>query len=115
MEKPLEETHNEKDLGVHASNTLKPTLHCSKAANKAMCALRLLRMAFGSFTGSNFKILNSVYIRPHIEHCIQSTEPYMIQHFKAIEKVQRRATKLVQRAEKQDIHRTFENIGFDKC
>ena len=61
-----------------------------------MCALRLLRMAFGSFTVSNFKILYSVYIRPHLEHCIQATGPYMIQDFKAIEKVQRRATKLVQ-------------------
>ena len=94
--KTLEETHKEKDLGVHVSNTLKPTLHCSKAANKAMCALRLFRMAFGSFTVSNFKILYSVYIRPHLEHCIQATEPYMIQDFKAIENVQRRATKLVQ-------------------
>ena len=70
----IEETHKEKGLGVHVSNALKLTLHCSKAANKAMCALRLLRMAFGSFIVSNFKILYSVYIR-HLEHCIQATGP----------------------------------------
>ena len=92
----LEETQTERDLGVYLSNTLKPSLHCSKAANKAMTALKLLRMTFGCLTVQNFKILYSVYVRPHLEHCIQAVGPYMIQDFKHLEKVQRRATKLVQ-------------------
>ena len=46
------------------SNTLKPTLQCTKAANKAMSALKLLRMAFGHFTRSNFKVLYAIYVRP---------------------------------------------------
>ena len=91
----LEETQLEKDLGVYVSNTLKPTAHCLKAARKAMSALKLLRMAFGSLTTDNFNALYSVYVRPHLEHCIQATGPYMSQDFKALEKVQRRATKLV--------------------
>ena len=94
--KALEETHVEKDLGVQMSNTLKPTLQCTKAANKAMSALKLLRMTFGHFTRSNFKVLYATYVRPHLEHCIQATGPYMAQDFKALERVQRRATKQVQ-------------------
>ena len=93
--KQLIETEVEKDLGVHVTKTLKPTLHCSKAANKAMSALKLLKMTFGHLTTHNFKILYSVYIRPHLEHCIQAVGPYMVQDFKTLEKVQRRATKLV--------------------
>ena len=62
----------EKDLGVYVTNSLKPTFNCSKAANKAMSALKLLRMTFGKLTVANFKTLYSVYIyiRPHLEHCI---------------------------------------------
>ena len=32
----LEESCSEKDLGIHIVNSLKPTFHCKKAANKAM-------------------------------------------------------------------------------
>ena len=90
----LEETQMEKDLGVYVTNA-QPTFNCSKAANKAMSALKLLRMTFGKLDVVNFKTLYSVYIRPHLEHCIQATGPYLRQDIKALEKVQRRATKLV--------------------
>ena len=93
--KELEETEVERDLGVYVTETSKPTLNCSKAANKAMSALKLLRMTFGCMTIQNFKIVYNVYVRPHLEHCIQPAGPYMVQDFKLLEKVQRRATKLV--------------------
>ena len=48
------------------------TLVSIQAANKGRSALKLLRMAFGYLTVSNFKILYTVYIRPHLEHCIQA-------------------------------------------
>ena len=83
-----------KDLGAHMTDTLKPTIQCSKAANQAMSVLRLLRMAFGHL--NNLKTLYSVYVRPHLEQCIQATGLYVVQDWKALEKVQRRATKLVQ-------------------
>ena len=91
----LEETVAEKDLGVHIINSLKPTYHCEKAANKAMSALKLLRIAFDRLTTKNFKILYTTYVRPHLDYCIQAMGPYMIKDFKALERVQRRATKLV--------------------
>ena len=59
----LEETQTEKDLGVYLFNSLKPSLHCSKTASKAMSALKPLKMTFGCLTVQNFKILFSVYVR----------------------------------------------------
>ena len=91
----LEETECERDLGVYISNTLKATHHCRKAAGKAMSALRLLKIAFGTLTESNFKLLYTVYVRPHLEYCIQAVGPHMVQDLQTLEKVQRRATRLV--------------------
>ena len=91
----LSETLVEKDLEVHVSNTLKLTTHCHKAANKAMSALRLLRTSFDNLNENNFRPLYTTYVRPHLEYCLQAVGPFMVQDFKALEKVQRRATKLV--------------------
>ena len=91
----LGETVLEKDLGMHISNTLKPTAHCSKAAGKANSALRLLRNSFSSLNERNFTVLFTTYVRPHLDYCLQAVGPYMVQDFKALEKVQRRATRLV--------------------
>ena len=91
----LTETQVEKDLGVHVTSNLKPTTHCHKAANKAMVALKLMRVAFDRFNTSNFNRLFTTYVRPHLDFCAQAAGPYMRQHFSTLEKVQRRATKLV--------------------
>jgi len=91
----LEETTLERDLGVTVTNTLKATKHCHLAANKAMSSLRLLRMAFSSLNQSNFKVLYTTYVRPHLDYCLSAVGPFMVQDFRALDKVQRRATKLV--------------------
>ena len=91
----LEETCLERDLGVLIDNSLKPTAHCEKAAQRGMSALRLLKTTFKSLSKHNFKPLYNAYVRPHIEYCSQAVGPYMVQNFTALEKVQRRATKLV--------------------
>ena len=91
----LSETTIERDLGVNVSNTLKATQHCQRAANKAMSSLRLLRTTFSRLNQSNFNVLYTCYVRPHLDYCLSAIGPYMSQDFRALEKVQRRATKLV--------------------
>ena len=92
---PLQKTSEEKDLGLYITSSLKPTNHCQKVANKAMSALRLIRNSFSKLTENNFRILFSTYIRPHLEYCLQAAGPYMKHNLKALERVQRRASKLV--------------------
>ena len=85
----------EKDLGVYLSSDCKPTLQCTKAAAKAMQSLRIIKRTFNYIDKAGFAILYRAYIRPHLEYCVQVWSPYLQKDIKCLEKVQRRATKLV--------------------
>ena len=91
----LQTTDIERDLGVTVTSDLQPSTHCQRAANKAMVALRLLKMAFNSFTEENFTSLFYAYVRPHLDYCIQAVGPQAVKDLDLLEKVQRRASKLV--------------------
>ena len=77
QEKVIGQREVEKDLGVYIVNTLKPTTHCRRAANKTMSALKLLTIAFECLNLPNFKILYTTYVRPHLDYCAQAVGPYM--------------------------------------
>ena len=113
-EKVLGKTEVERDLEIYIVNTLKPTTHCRRAANKAMSSLKLLRIAFEGLTRSNFKVLCTTYVRPHLDYCAQAVGPYMRQDFAALERVQRRATKAGKRPQALPIPRAPEDTEDDK-
>ena len=46
----LEAADQEKDLGVYITNNCKPSVQCSKAAQKAMNSLRVIRRTFKFMT-----------------------------------------------------------------
>ena len=90
----LQEAHQEKDLGVEVSSTLKPSLQCTKAAAKAMQVLGIIKRNFVTQNKEDFRLLFDGYVRPHLEYCVQVWSPYL-KDIECLEKVQRRATKLV--------------------
>ena len=92
----MEETDQEKDLGVIVENNLKPTTHCKKAANRGMTALRKLKSSFCILSIRNFEQIYNAFLRPYTWFCIQAVGPFMAQNFKMLGRVQRRATKMVQ-------------------
>ena len=91
----LETTEIEKDLGVFLTSDCKVSTQCTKAAAKAMNCLRVIKRSFQYIDTDSFSILYNGYIRPHIEYCVQAWSPGLIKDIKTLEKVQRRATKLV--------------------
>lgn len=85
----------EVDLGVLTTSDLKPAKQCLKAANKANSVLRLLKLSFQHLNKKSFTLLYKTYVRPHLEYCIQTWSPYLVKDIQHLERVQRRATKLV--------------------
>ena len=88
-------TSKEKDLGIVFSNNLKFGDHISQATLKANVMIGKLKRTFKTWNVKTFKILYSSYVRPHLEYAAPAWSPYNKKDIKALEKVQRRATKLV--------------------
>ena len=89
----LEEVNEEQDLGVWCTNTLKPSLYCQRAAVKATQVLGLIRRLFKIKSIDTLVFLYKMYVRPHLEYCVQVWNPYLARDIDILEKVQRRATK----------------------
>ena len=93
--KTLQKVVEERDLGVIFAGDLKLTSQCQKATAKAMSVLGMIKRSFSSTNKELFLVLYSVFIRLHLEYCIQVWAPYFQKDIKTLEKVQQRATKLV--------------------
>ncbi|XP_072014972.1 uncharacterized protein [Amphiura filiformis] len=91
----LEAIQEEKDLGVYLTSDCKSSVQCTKAAQKAMNCLRVIKRTFKFINRDSFTILYRAYIRPHLEYCVQAWSPGLRKDITTLEKVQRRATKLV--------------------
>ena len=89
----LEATSDEKDLGVTVDRDLKFHLHVSKAVNKASRMLGLVRATFTCLDESTLPKLFTSMVRPEYGNVIWS--PRYQRDKLEIEKIQRRATKLI--------------------
>ena len=63
----LENTTNERDIGVTVSDNLKPGQQCRKAAKTASTVLGQIMRAFHYRDGHVFLNLYKQYVRPHLE------------------------------------------------
>ena len=91
----LTHSQQESDLGVVISSDLKPSTQVAKGAYSANSMLGRIRK---TFTCLNEKILPPLYkalVRPRMEFAIQTWSPYLRKDVQKLEKIQRRATKLV--------------------
>jgi len=91
----LEETTEEKDLGIWIDNTLKPSIHVTHAVNKANQLLGLVRRSFTYMDGELMKLLFTSIIRPHLEYGNVVWHPYLRKDIDKIEAVQHRATRMI--------------------
>ena len=72
-------------------------MQCAEAEKKAMKILVMVRQQFKNMDKECFTLLYRTFIRPHLEYAIQVWSPYIKRDIECLEKVQRRAIKLVSR------------------
>ena len=91
----LETTRAERDLGVTIDDQLDLGKHIKNIVAKANRLLGLVKISFACLDKLMFLNLYLVLVRPHLEYCVQVWSPYKKKYIKLLERVQRRATKLV--------------------
>ena len=90
----LSTTVKEKDLGVTMDGmSLRTMQNCP--ASKANQVLGMIRRNITYKDKSLIVPLYKAIVRPHLEYCIQAWSPYLRKDIDMLEKIQRRATKLI--------------------
>ena len=91
----LSTTVKEKDLGVTMNANMKVSEQCRIAASKGNQVLGMIRRNISYKDKSLIVPLYKAIVRPHLEYCIQAWSPYLRKDIDMLEKIQRRATKLI--------------------
>ena len=94
-ENSLETTSLEKDLGIHMDEDLKFHHHVRLSVNKANKILGLIRRTFSNLDEKSLPLLYKSLVRPHLEYGNIIWHPRFEMDREEIEKVQRRATRLI--------------------
>ncbi len=91
----MNKTHIERDLGIYINSNVKWADQINKATNKAFSVIGTLKRTFQHWDCFSFVKLFTAYVRPHLEYCVQLWNPRLKKDIELLERVQRRATKLV--------------------
>ena len=91
----IDEAIEEKDLGITVTNNLSWGNHIVNIAKKANRVLGMIRHTFSYMDRDMFLMLYKTLVRPQMEYCQEIWSPYLKRDIAVLEKVQRRATKIV--------------------
>jgi len=68
----LEQTVEERDLGVIVTSDVKSHEQCVQTSNKAQSVIGMIKRHFKMIDREDFNVLYKTYIRPHLEYCVQA-------------------------------------------
>ena len=91
----LQVVDEETDLGIIIKNNLKIDSQCAKASKKGNQILGLIARTITCKDQAPMKILYKSLVRPKLDYCIQAWRPHLQKDIDLLEKVQRRATKMI--------------------
>jgi hypothetical protein len=91
----LESVTEERDLGVIIHQSLKSSSQCVKAVKSANATLGMIKRTFITRNKTTLLQLYKTLVRPKLEYCVQAWRPFLQRDIELLEKVQRRATRMM--------------------